>query len=412
MTMTLIETKTLSSAAASIEFTAIPQDGTDLYAVASLRDASGTVGWVTCEVRPNGSSSNLNSRALYGFGTTVGSLNETTAIYHQATQGGNTANTFSNSSIYISNYTSSVNKAISVDTSTEGNTTNTINAITAGLWSNSAAITSLTFIIAGQNLAAGSTISLYKINRFVMPTAKATGGTITYGMDGYFYHTFTSSGTFTPTVNLTGAEILMIGGGGGKVQFHSGGGGAGGLLVQTASLTASTNYTAAIGGGSSGTGQDTIFTGLTTAKGGGVGASSGGGGAGGSGGGGGGGAGTGSGGAGTAGQGTNGGGTSANNAGGGGGGSGGGGGQGYFNGSVQVGGDGGAATTLAVWAGPTNTGVSSQYAGGGGGSSTANGGSGGGGAGPTPPANSGSGGGSTNNTATGGSGLIIVRYVA
>jgi len=411
MTMTLIETKTLSTAQASIEFTSIPQDGTDLYALTSLRDVSGTVGWATCEVRPNGSSTSITSRALYGFGTTVGS-NAPTEIYHQATQGGNTANTFSNSSIYIPNYTGSTNKSFSVDTSTEGNTTNTLNAITAGLWSNSAPITSLTFIISGVNLAAGSTVSLYKINRFITPAAKATGGTITYGVDGYYYHTFTASGTFTPTTTLTGAQILMIGGGGGKTQFHSGGGGAGGLLTQTATLTSGTAYTAAIGAGSSGTGSDTIFTGLTTAKGGGAGASSGGGGTGGSGGGGGGGSGAGGGGAGTVGQGNNGGGTTAAQAGGGGGGSAGGGGGGYFNGSIQVGGDGGAATTLADWAGVTGTGVSNQYAGGGGGSSTGNGGSGGGGAGATPPANTGSGGGSTNNTATGGSGLIIVRYLA
>jgi hypothetical protein len=166
MTMQLIETKTLASTTSLIQFTAIPQSFTDLLILTSLRDTSGSAGWATVEVRPNGSSANLSSRALYGFGTTVGSLNETTAIYHQATQGGNTANTFSNSSIYISNYTSSVNKTISVDTSTEGNTTNTINAITAGLWSNSAAIISLDFVPASSAIfAIGSTISLYGITK-------------------------------------------------------------------------------------------------------------------------------------------------------------------------------------------------------------------------------------------------------
>ncbi len=169
--MKLIESKTLATAQASIEFTSIPQNYTDLYILSSLRDTSGIVGWVTCDVRPNGSSSSIRSIATYGFNTTVGSL-PASEIYHQATQGGNTANTFSNSSIYIFNYAGSTHKLFSVDTVTEGNTANTLNATTAGLWGNTAAITSLTFIIPSINLAAGSMISLYGI-------AKGTDGIVT-----------------------------------------------------------------------------------------------------------------------------------------------------------------------------------------------------------------------------------------
>jgi len=42
----------------------------------------------------------------------------------------------------------------------------------------------------------------------------ATGGTITY-YNNYIVHTFTSSGTFTPTSNLTADYLVVAGGGGG-----------------------------------------------------------------------------------------------------------------------------------------------------------------------------------------------------
>jgi hypothetical protein len=61
---------------------------------------------------------------------------------------------------------------------------------------------------------------------------KATGGTITEA-NGFFIHTFTASGTFTPLVNITGVQYLVIaggggGGGGGSTNAGGGGGGAGG----------------------------------------------------------------------------------------------------------------------------------------------------------------------------------------
>ena len=77
-----------------------------------------------------------------------------------------------------------------------------------------------------------------------VPPAKATGGTITFS-GGYYYHTFTSNGTFTPTADIT-CDVLRIAGGGGA---SSGGSGAGGLLYSSATrhlsksilLTAITN---------------------------------------------------------------------------------------------------------------------------------------------------------------------------
>ena len=169
MTMTLIETKTLGTAAASIEFTSIPQDGTDLVCVFSFRiDTGGT--YVNTAIRFNGDTgSNYSMRMLYGTGSGSGlSAAQTTTslqwVYSTGTVA--TANTFGNAQVYIPNYTGSTAKSVSMDSVSENNATEAIQALTAGLWSGTAAITSmLLFAQPGTNLLAGSTASLYKITK-------------------------------------------------------------------------------------------------------------------------------------------------------------------------------------------------------------------------------------------------------
>jgi hypothetical protein len=76
-----------------------------------------------------------------------------------------TANTFGNIQIYFPNYAGSTNKSYSVDSVTENNETVAYQTILAGLWSNTAAITTATFTAESGNFAIGSTISLYKITK-------------------------------------------------------------------------------------------------------------------------------------------------------------------------------------------------------------------------------------------------------
>jgi hypothetical protein len=159
--MKLIESKTLGTAAASIEFTSIPQTYTDLVVLVSLR-ASDTGPWAGIEF--NGSAANFTRRALEGTGSSVSSTSRTdglNAIVQNPSD--STASTFSNSSIYIPNYTGSTAKSVSIDTISENNATAVVQAITAFLWNNTAAITSLTIRAQVGNLVAGSTISLYGI---------------------------------------------------------------------------------------------------------------------------------------------------------------------------------------------------------------------------------------------------------
>ena len=109
----------------------------------------------------------------------------------------------------------------------------------------------------------------------------ATGGT-EGKFEGYKFHEFKSSGTFTVLMDYD-FDILMIGGGGSGGNTNGGGGGSGGFVYYSAKTLAVGDYTVVIGaGGVSGyyspyngdytggqDGEDTTFTGLTTAVGGG-----------------------------------------------------------------------------------------------------------------------------------------------
>lgn len=80
----------------------------------------------------------------------------------------------------------------------------------------------------------------------------ATGGTVTTSA-GYTYHTYTTSGTFTPLTSgpLT-IEYLTVAGGGGGSDVHGGGGGAGGFLSGSSLVFPGRTYSIIIGAGGAG----------------------------------------------------------------------------------------------------------------------------------------------------------------
>jgi hypothetical protein len=164
--MKLIETKTLGTAAASIEFTSIPQTFTDLVVVASLRSARAAVG-DDIVFRYNGDTgSNYSFRSLAGTGSAVasGSSTLTVGYFGICAAANSTANTFGNGSLYIPNYTGSTAKSSSSDSVGENNATAADQIILAQLYSQTTAISSiLIFSNTSSNLVAGSTISLYGI---------------------------------------------------------------------------------------------------------------------------------------------------------------------------------------------------------------------------------------------------------
>ena len=435
--MVAIQTVTVGSGgAASIDFTSIPQTYTDLVVRLSGRS---TTADADMYISFNSNTANYSRRVLRGNGSAASSTSGSDRYVGTIDSSGETASTFGNWEIYVPNYTTSNNKSYSIDSVEENNATQAFQYMIAGLWSNSAAITSikLEFIAAGT-FAQYSTATLYGVTSAAYG-AKATGGIITSDAN-YYYHTFLASDTFTPTSNIT-ADYLVVAGGGGGGSSSGGGGGAGGLrctvgatggggsLESALSLTASTNYTVTVGAGGAGgpssqrgsNGSNSVFSSITaTAGGGGGGTSAGqtGGNTGGSGGGGGGGV---NGGAGTTNQGYAGGNVGGGDSAGGGGGAGAVGGNGAGDGSSS--GNGGAGITTSV------SGISTTYAGGGGGgglsgTTRGTGGTGGGGAGASSTAggiagttNTGGGGGggwwsgsAASAGGAGGSGIVIVRY--
>lgn len=451
-TYKLISSTTLSSSQSTITFSSIPSTYTDLVIKASTRDSSlSNAGAIA--MRFNSSTTNYNGRIIYSDGSTATGSFLSGLYYGWAGTVNNanyTANTFSNHEIYIPSYNSSTAKPYSVSSVVETNANLAEYLVsTAGLW-NGSEITSIVLTVSnGSSFASGSSFDLYGIEN-VDVIAKATGGTIT--SDGtYVYHTFTSSGTFTPKQSLTADYLVVAGGGaggGGPNEGTGGGGGAGGLrctvdatggggsLESPLSLTAQA-YTVTIGAGGAvtssntsagGSGSNSVFATITSTGGGGGGSTYNntpyGPSTGGSGGGGGGRAEV-AGASGTANQGRAGGAGSTvlDNAAGGGGGAGavGGAGQSRGPGAGNTPGSGGNGVTTSI------SGTSTTYAGGGGGgtdeggSNQSSGGSGGGGAGglQSNPAvagtvNRGGGGGGMGNTtgvaAAGGSGIVIVRY--
>jgi hypothetical protein len=259
----------------SVTFSSIPQTGyTDLVVYHSARN---TVANANLQLSFNGSGGTAYSaKKIYASNTTVVSNSETSAayIYGLSDRSTDTASTFASGSFYIPDYTSSSYKSFSYDGALEGNIAATYLYLTAGLWSNTAAITSVTLTPDSGNFAQYSTFSLYGVSKFgTTPTESpyAIGGDIIETDGTYWYHAFLSSAAFTPTKDLS-ADILCIAGGGGGGGYGGGGGGAGGVIYFTGtSLAANTGYTAIIGSGGAGytNGGDSKFDVLTSAFGGG-----------------------------------------------------------------------------------------------------------------------------------------------
>jgi hypothetical protein len=76
-----------------------------------------------------------------------------------------TANTFSNGAVYIPNYAGSAHKSVSWDYVTENNSTTADQMILAGVWADTAAITSITLALPSGVFTQHSTASLYTITK-------------------------------------------------------------------------------------------------------------------------------------------------------------------------------------------------------------------------------------------------------
>lgn len=249
-TYTPIASLTLSAATSSVTFSGIPQTYTDLVIVASYsRSASGN-GLIRFN---SDTASNYSYVYILGDGTTASSSkqgNRTSAVFGY--EGTNIQNT---AIINIIGYSNSTTNKTFISRSNDS-TLGTVAWV--NLWRNTSAITSVELYPNSGNFNSGSTFNIYGIDSSLSTQAKATGGN-TITTDGtYWYHAFLSSGTFTPTANLTADYMVVAGGGGGGRRWDEplgggGGGGAGGYRYLTSqSLNSATAYTVTVGGGGAG----------------------------------------------------------------------------------------------------------------------------------------------------------------
>lgn len=93
----------------------------------------------------------------------------------------------------------------------------------------------------------------------VPPEFSVTGGTVIDPGDGYIYHQFTASDSFTVVGNEFFDYLVVAGGGGAGSGIGGGGGGAGGYLFGFAEISEGT-YSVVVGGGGAGGGSPTEGT--------------------------------------------------------------------------------------------------------------------------------------------------------
>ena len=154
-----------SGGVSSIDFLAIPQNYTDLLLVFSTR---ASVDNSDVNLRINSISSGYSYRQLYGTGSATGS--DSNSALTVLTRAGrvnpstSTSNTFSNTQIYIPNYTSNNSKSFSIDGVTENNATAAVTNLIAGLCATPDAINSINIVNAGGGtITQHSTATLYGI---------------------------------------------------------------------------------------------------------------------------------------------------------------------------------------------------------------------------------------------------------
>ena len=242
-TRTPIASIVSSSNASSVTFTGIPQFYTDLILNISVKHSS-TV--ENHRLRFNGdTTASYADLRIFGNGTnpyTDSRENGTSILLGEMSTSQYGADKW-----FIPQYTNtSMHKRI---IGRGGNISGNAQAGT-GEYRSYNAITSITILAGSGNFVNDSTFNLYGI---ASGSTKASGGIVT--TDGtYFYHTFKTSGFFTPSQELTADMLVVAGGGGGGADAPGAGGGAGGVRAVTSqSLTANAAYTITIGAGLTGT---------------------------------------------------------------------------------------------------------------------------------------------------------------
>jgi len=163
MYQTLIAAVTVGAGGTtSIAFNAIPQTYTDLVLVYSAYNTAAVL-------FNNDTAGNYSQRVLRGSGTAVTSTSSSSVTFGIQIGLQNSSSDLINSATTIPNYAGSTTKTVSVDMVGERNFSAAFQAIIAGRWTGTAAITSIRIEWSGSTYPQGSTAYLYG-------TLKGSGG--------------------------------------------------------------------------------------------------------------------------------------------------------------------------------------------------------------------------------------------
>ena len=241
-----IQSVTLTANTASITFSGIDQSYTDLIVVSTN---AFTVAGNDIYLTFNGDSSTSYSMTAMNGGLSAGtSFRSTSASNISLGQGWGFDLTASPMVLNIFNYSNTTMYKSTLARINNSSGTYKFTRALIGTWRNTAAINSVTIATGSYFFTAGSTFSLYGIKS---DSNQATGGNLVATDGTYWYHVFTSTGTFTPFKALS-CEVTATGGGGAG-GFNNGGGGGGGELKVNSSLSVtSQSYTVTIGSGGTG----------------------------------------------------------------------------------------------------------------------------------------------------------------
>ena len=149
-TLVKIQTVTVGTAVATIDFTSIPQTYTDLKIVLSVRSDRNTGTQSDFQLRFNSNTSNYSRNFVQGNGSSTSSGLDSGASFGligTSVQDTDTASVFGSAEVYIPNYTSANFKSWSSDSVRENNATSGSQILVNGMWSDTAAITSVTFYV-------------------------------------------------------------------------------------------------------------------------------------------------------------------------------------------------------------------------------------------------------------------------
>ncbi len=159
-----LASQTLGSAASSVEFTSISGNYTDLVLVCFERGSDNSA---SGNLRFNSDTgSNYSRTRLLGFsGGALSSRDssQTSILAGSSTLNNATSGIFATTIHQIMSYSNgNVYKTVLSSAADPGNTDSRVHRV-VGLWRNTAAITTVTYLHASANFAAGSTFSLFGI---------------------------------------------------------------------------------------------------------------------------------------------------------------------------------------------------------------------------------------------------------